>query len=326
MGVDLRIVALGLFVWASSTTPVRAAECFDVAGRGLRLLTINLLFSEVETRDERLQAIADFASGDGEDRRPIDVILLQEVVGGFLAGTANSARDLQRFLAGRGGDYERRTAFEVGIPGLLAVANAVLSRCDIRFGLVKRLPRASEIELGDRTIRLPRNVMLTRLEVPGFGHISVYNTHLCASCLVEERAEQLDVAFDFINGVEDFLPGPTRAVFGGDFNIDINRDQGAEAFLYDRTTATEGFADLYAAAPDVGTLPTLCPNENEADEHCTVGVSDLNGSTSRRIDYLFGKGLGDVMNGAVVFNPLIDPAEPTVSDHAGVFVEMDPIN
>ena len=50
--------------------------------------------------------------------------------------------------------------------------------------------------------------------------------------------------------------------------------------------------------------------------------SKLNGSTSRPIDFLFGKGLGLVVDGAAVFNPLFAPATPTVSDHAGVLVEV----
>ena len=103
-------------------------------------MTINLLFSEIENRDDRLDIIASFAAENN-----IHVIMLQEVVGGLLVGTNNSAKDLQNLLEGYGKNYNLKTAFETGLPGLLAVANSILSRCEIKFSLVKRLSRASEI-------------------------------------------------------------------------------------------------------------------------------------------------------------------------------------
>ena len=181
-------------------------QCGDVASQEhLNILTINLLFSEIETRDQRLDAIAEFAAGT-----PVDVILLQEVVGGVLVDTANSALDLQGKLRARGGEYDLHTALEVGLPGLLAVANAVLSRCEIDVKMVKRLPRASELEFQGRNIKLPRNVMMTRLNIPGFGKLNVYNTHLCANCPADELGAQVDVLLTFIDEIEDFFPQETR--------------------------------------------------------------------------------------------------------------------
>ena len=44
-------------------------QCGDVASREhLNVLTVNLLFSEIDTRDQRLDAIAEFAAGT-----PVDV-------------------------------------------------------------------------------------------------------------------------------------------------------------------------------------------------------------------------------------------------------------
>jgi maltose 6'-phosphate phosphatase len=65
----------------------------------LNVMTINLLFSEVEDREERLDRIANFVNSYPE---PIDLILLQEVVGGALSKTANSALDLKNKLAEKG--------------------------------------------------------------------------------------------------------------------------------------------------------------------------------------------------------------------------------
>lgn len=102
-------------------------QCDDVASRGyLNVLSINLLFKEIETREQRLKAVAEFA-----EKTPVDVILLQEVVGGSLVHTENSAEDLQKELRARKRDYDLYTAFEIGLPGVIGVANAILSRCEI---------------------------------------------------------------------------------------------------------------------------------------------------------------------------------------------------
>ena len=133
-------------------------QCDDVANRKhLNILSINLLFSEIKTRDQRLDAIAEFAA-----QTPVDVILLQEVAGGTLVHTANSALDLQGKLRARAGDYDLNTAFEVGVPGLLVVANAVLSRCDIDFKITKRLPRATELNFLGHDIKL-RNIFILNI-------------------------------------------------------------------------------------------------------------------------------------------------------------------
>ena len=120
---------------AGSSNP----RCDGVDQRGylnLNVLTINLLFSEIAHRDERLARVADFAL-----KNNIDAIFLQEVVGGKLAGTTNSAKDLQKKL---GTTYELRSALEAGVPLLVGIGNAILSRCDIIFHTVKRLPPGTE--------------------------------------------------------------------------------------------------------------------------------------------------------------------------------------
>ena len=292
-------------------------ECGDVASREhLNVLTINLLFSEIETRDQRLDAIAEFAAGTS-----VDVILLQEVVGGVLVDTANSALDLQGKLRARGGEYDLHTALEVGLPGLLAVANAVLSRCEIDVKMVKRLPRASELEFQGRDIKLPRNVMMTRLNIPDFGKLNVYNTHLCAKCPANELGSQVDVLLRFIGEVEEFFPQDNPVILGGDFNIDRFRgDPFEERPFYDRIIGAD-FTDAYA---EDRTLEDLCEDAEMADTHCTVGVSSLDvRDPARRIDYIFVNDVDDVRESRVVFNTLVDPSQPTVSNHAGVFVSVE---
>ncbi len=292
-------------------------QCGDVASREhLNVLTVNLLFSEIETRDQRLDAIAEFAVGT-----PVDVLLLQEVVGGELVGTGNSALDLQGKLRARGGEYDLHTALEVGLPGLLAVANAVLSRCEIDVKMVKRLPWASELEFRGRDIKLPRNVMMTRLNIPDFGKLNVYNTHLCAKCPAVELGAQLEVMLRFIGEAEEFFPQDNPVILGGDFNIDRFRgDPFEERPSYERILA-DGFIDAYA---EDRILEDLCEDAEAADTHCTVGVSSLDaGDPGRRVDYIFVNDGDDVRESRVVFNSLVDPSQPTVSNHAGVFVSVE---
>ncbi|MEO8326393.1 MAG: endonuclease/exonuclease/phosphatase family protein [Nitrospirota bacterium] len=292
-------------------------QCGDVASRKhLNILTVNLLFSEVATRDKRLDAIAEFSTG-----RPVDVILLQEVVGGVLVDTANSALDLQGKLRARGGAYDLHTAFEVGLPGLLTVGNSVLSRCEVDVQMVKRLPRTTELKFQGRDIKLPRNVMMTRLNIPDFGKLNVYNTHLCAFCNAEELDAQLDVLLTFVGEVEEFFPQDNPVILGGDFNIDRFRvDPFEQRPFYDRIIDAD-FTDAYA---EERALEDLCEEAEVADTHCTVGVSSLDvGDSSRRIDYIFVNEMGDVRESRVIFNTLVDPSQPTVSDHAGVFTSVE---
>ncbi|SER34751.1 maltose 6'-phosphate phosphatase [Nitrosomonas sp. Nm51] len=293
------------------------AGCDDVADRGhLNFLTINLLFSETGTRASRLDAIAEYASNAS-----IDVILLQEVAGGVLVGTANSALDLQGKLRERGHGYDLQTAFETGLPGLLTVANAVLSRCEIDFKMSKRLPKASELEFKGHDIKLPRNIMMTRLKIPEFGLINVYNTHLCAKCSAEELDAQLQALLAFVDETESFYPQANPVILGGDFNIDRFRiDPFGERVFYDNIIGA-GFTDAYAEGRF---LDNLCANTAFADQHCTVGVSTLDaGDSARRIDYIFVKTLNRILQSNVVFNNLVDESQVGVSDHAGVFISIE---
>ena len=321
------IFLLSVLLMACQTLPppgMGDARCNNVTEKGfINVLDINILFSEVQNRDARLEDIADFAANND-----VDVILLQEVVNGVLVGTENSAQDLRDILRDKHNlDYNISTAFELGLPGLLSVANAILSRCEIKFTQVQRLPFTVELEFNDAVIAVSRNVQLTRLQIPERGTINIYNTHLCAGCEIRERAEQLDVLLEFVNDLDTNMPGNNPSVLGGDFNFDRFDNEGAEKFLWE-TIINTGFNDAYAdfiIANSGGqeTLETLCEDEDNADEHCTVGVSELDGPNARRIDYIFAKSPSIIRDARVVFNTLVNEDEPTVSDHAGVFISLD---
>ena len=282
-----------------------------------QVLSINLLFSEIDDRNKRLKRIADYVA-----ENDVDVVLLQEVVKGDLVNTDNSALDLRDFIFERHNlNYFTATETVNILSNLLKVGNAILSRHQIVYTDDKKLPDASEIEIfGIFDLEIKRNVMMIRLNVSGFGAIHIYNTHLCANCEIEEREDQLDAVLQFVNDVETNISGENPVVVGGDFNIDKFKKNGLENFLYDMVLLG-GFSDAYAAG--VGDpLDELCEDESLPDEHCTIGVSDLGDSNPGRIDYIFSKGFGGVIESKVVFNTAIS-GDPTVSDHSAVFVSLD---
>ncbi|MCU0555867.1 MAG: endonuclease/exonuclease/phosphatase family protein [Desulfobacterales bacterium] len=291
--------------------------------KSVKFMTINLLFSEVDDRNKRLRRIADYVADNN-----VDVLLLQEVVGGELVNTRNSAVDLRDILRDEHRlKYFSRSAFETGVPDLLSLANAILSRFDIEFSDDHGLPGVTEEKFMGFDVKLARRVLMTRLLVPGFGEVDVFNTHLCARCSLDDREDQLDVVFDFLNKFRKKTGPPRPTVLGGDMNFDLFDNDGNERFLYERVLA-EGFSDAYAdyviaAAGAKETLETLCEDEKNADEHCTVGVSDLNGSNARRIDYIYAQGFGPPLHSQAVFNPNApNGVSPTVSDHAAVVVTL----
>jgi len=325
------IILLSLLLFIScQTCPepiVGDAICDDVAARGhVNILNINVLFL-LQNIDERLEHIADFAADSN-----VDVILLQEIVGGSATGTESTAKDLRDILRTKHNlDFNLSTAWEIGNPELYSSANAILSRCKIKEDECHDLPFVDEItrQVGPQiiTISLSRNVLLTRLEIPGRGEIRVYTTHLCARCDKDERDKQLEDLLEFLNDKETSLPGGNPSVLGGDFNFDRFDNDGAEKFMWEKII-NNGFIDAYAdfiIANSGGqeTLETLCEDEDNADEHCTVGVSALDGDNARRIDYVFATEPANIKAARVAFNDLVNTNEPRVSDHAGVFIRLE---
>jgi maltose 6'-phosphate phosphatase len=301
------------------------AQCPDVMERGhLNVLTINLLFSEVENREDRLTIIADFMEEQEREGEPIDFVLLQEVVEGPLSGTGNSALDLKNLLAERGLGYNLRYRLANGIPGILTVGNAILSRCKIIFTISKTLPFVTEEPFEGFEIPLRRKVMMSRVKIPGFGKINVYNTHLCAFCApIAERLKQAKVLMDFIEDVEDFIWWDKNPVIlGGDFNANLNNL--GEIFVYALIT-NKGFVDTYATHNDCF---SCCIEEEERFAGCTWGVPGnpyaFNPSTwqreeAKRIDYIFIRGKRiRTQDSFVVFNSHPD----WVSDHSGVLTRI----
>ncbi len=139
------LVSVFLFISCQTLPPPTEgdARCDNVAAMGhINVLDINVLFL-TEDLDERFGYIADFAA-----ENDVDVILLQEIVGGSLAGTDNSAQDLREILRTKHDlDYNISTAWEIGEPNLFSSANAILSRCEIKFAQVEPFPKIRSLRL-----------------------------------------------------------------------------------------------------------------------------------------------------------------------------------
>ena len=288
--------------------------CPDVATRGhLNVLTINLLFSEIKDRETRLKNIANFMAEQVEEGEPVDIVLLQEVVGGPLSGTINSSLDLKKLLIERGMKYNLRYRLANGLPGILTVGNAILSRCKILFTFSRTLPFVSEEPFEGFKIPLRREVMMSRIRVPDFGKINIYNTHLCAFCDPMERLKQTRVLLDFMRRVEKLIWWDENPVIlGGDFNINLNTAGDENAY---NEISDFGFIDTYNVANDCYS----CCCEEEGYFGCTYGVAgNPYGESPVRIDYIFIKGM-NILNSDVVFNS--DPW--WVSDHSGVLSRIN---
>ena len=305
------ILPLSLIVYCAAAQNSEAAAADDII-----VMSINLLFSEIDDRDNRLKTIADYVADND-----IDIVLLQEVVKGDLVNTDNSAVDLRDLIFERHNlNYFTATETAKVLTNLLEVGNAILSRHEIVATDDKKLPDASELEIFDIfELEIERNVMMLRLNVSGFGAIHVYNTHLCAKCEIEEREDQLDVLLQFVRDIETNIPGENPVILGGDFNIDRIKKSGAENYLYEKVLF-EGFIDAYAAAA-IDPLDELCEDKDNPDEHCTIGVTDLGDSNPGRIDYIFTKNFRRVTDSQVIFNSAITN-ETAVSDHSAVLVSL----
>jgi maltose 6'-phosphate phosphatase len=318
-----------------AAAPEGSVDCADVGQRGvLHVLTINLLFSEIEDRPVRLERIATFVRSQFERGQPVDVLLLQEAAGGLLVKTENSARDLQAILNHHYAlDYRLSTAYATGVPGILTIFNATLSRCAITTSLWRLLPPATELEFQGHAIPVTRSVLMTRLQVPGVGPINVYNTHLCAACEAAERLGQAQTLVHFVQQVETHAPGATAIILGGDFNTDLAHAAPPDEALYRLITA-EGpipFEDSYAVANGAGNpaSPLWCLRRADGGialpEGCTIDVSAIRDPFGgepepARIDYFFVHGASGIAQSRVVFSPFSPTAaeQVSVSDHSAV--------
>ena len=140
-----------------------------------KILTINLLFSEIVDRTTRLTRIADYVKSTygSSSTTPVDVLLLQEVVGGSLVGTNNSAQDLQTLLANRGLTYYLDYHLEesVLIPGVFTQGIAILSRYPRVASQFTVLANVEKVTFLGITVTLPRICLMNGITIPNYGQL-----------------------------------------------------------------------------------------------------------------------------------------------------------
>jgi endonuclease/exonuclease/phosphatase family metal-dependent hydrolase len=316
-------------------------SCPDIAQTGrLNVLTLNMLYDvPAAARQQTFNDIAETAVAN-----QVHVLLLQEAVLSDvdriqdILGTSNSARELQRVLNGQSEEpYDLRVVWETGVPLVLSTANAILSRCDITRHFSAFLPIESEESFQGVDFKITRNVQVAQIDLPGYGSLRVYNTHLCSGCSTDALQRQVTALMEFVTRIEG-TSAAEHVVLGGDLNLDLAKGAGERAVY--GIIRQAGFRDIYAEyrKRQFGdTLDQLCWN-GRADIHCTDGVSSIQGiiaqqtgasfATPSRIDYLFLRSAAMVFTSRVVFNPgnqqtgPINSTEPAVSDHSGVFGQI----
>ncbi|MGD9133158.1 MAG: hypothetical protein PVF78_05910 [Desulfobacterales bacterium] len=308
----------------------------NAAEKILKLLTLNLLFSEPSVSPSsggvgRFDSIAKFIL-----EQNIDCVQCQEVVGGKLAQELgliemlNSSLELKSKL---GDEYKLRYRLANGVPFVLSVGNAILCKqpINIKWTVAKTLPFAYEITLHGIDIKLKRKIMGSLLDVPDFGRLLLFNVHFCAACPSDQRQAQINKALKFIKTVQWFVRlfyGNVPCIFGGDFNIpDVQKSSpDAAADEYNLITGA-GFIDAYAENKGCVFQTDCCiadDNPLTVEPGCTFAVDknrfESDPEKTTRIDYFFRQGL-TTKSAYVVFNR---DRGPFVSDHSGLVVEMSP--
>ncbi len=314
------ILALGLVfaVWQGAFSQTVAPKKVS-----FKILTINLLFSEIVDRTLRLTRIADYVQSTwtSPSTTPVDVLLLQEVVGGALVGTNNSAQDLQNLLANRGLTYYLDYHMEESFPGLFTQGIAILSRYPRVASQYLVLANVETVNFLGLQVTLPRIVLMNGISIPGYGRINIYNTHLCSECDASGRAQQVGTLLNFIQSIEQSFPAGDQIFLGGDFNLDLNDASQRPTY---QTILSSGFIDTYNAINHVG---FTCCNPVSAGACCTFGLpgnpyafDPTTGQieTPARLDYIFSRGKGmQILDSQVVFNN-----GDWVSDHSGLVSQI----
>jgi endonuclease/exonuclease/phosphatase family metal-dependent hydrolase len=292
-----------------------------------KILTLNLLFDRPTTADNRFNNIAQLVVD-----RNIDCVLVQEVSGGILANglglteKPNSALELKETLSKQGEKYKLRYRLANGIPLLFSVGIAILFKEDINIvsTFSKDLPSTSELNVGGIDLKLKRKAMGSLIDVPVFGKMLVFNTHLCASCPPQERQTQIEAILKFEDKIKskfDLNDDDIPSIFGGDFNIretDAHNGltgDGAEILNNYNTIVNAGFLDSYSEVN--GCRFGDCCNPPAQISGCTNDVDDPDDNKKTRVDYIFVRPEDNltVDDSLVVLNGINGPF---VSNHSGV--------
>ncbi len=314
------LTAILLFSLSSCSSSLQNEQNAEASEKKhLNVITLNLFFPELQDRSQRLEDFANFIAQKKVEGEPIDIIMLQEVIGGLLSGTDNSSIDLKNLLAEKGLEYHLYFQLSNGLTGLLKVGNAILSAYEFKSTAYKTLPTTSEVPFGDFEVTLKQDVIMGTIEVPGSGRINIYNTHLCAYCESENRLVQIQALMDFIEEMETSFEGDNPVILGGDINTAFSTSE--ELSVYESVTNTYGFTDTYSAYNNCSD----CCSPSYGYSGCTFAIPGnpyaINPFTDEqeevtRLDYIFAKGIEAVKSSVVL------DAFPWASDHSGILTEF----
>jgi len=211
--------------------------------------------------------------------------------------------------------------------GYVNSGNAILSRWPFEEATRIALPLISTQGWLTRYFYLKRNLLKSRIDVPGFGELAVLNTHLSAFSTDGTRLRQLRrIETELAHLDERSQP----FVFGGDLNLippgsETTRDFADERCeredfeptdYTDRESALEGLYDSYDAA-----VPLDRYRENNAPHFSYTG--DPGVGWTRKLDYLFTNRRFREGSGLVHQGPEQGGMETLErSDHAPVTAEL----
>lgn len=175
--------------------------------------------------------------------------------------------------------------------GRMDSGNAILSRWPFREASRLALPLISEQNFLVRYFYLKRNILKSRLEIPGFGSLYVLNTHLSAFSQDGTRCRQLEQLEGELRALDE---EGHRFVAGGDLNLippgsEVTRDfadaqcekEDFEAADYSDKVGL--LDDMYARWEPAAPLEDY--RSNNAPYMTYTGDEEV--SWTRKLDYLF---------------------------------------
>ena len=233
----------------------------------LKLLSLNLAFWAVSGRDQRLERLAERIASE-----EVDLVLLQEVAGGLLMFSDDTAQNLQYALRRHGVFMQRRTDFAHKAGRLVQVGNAILSRCPIEKTYRKRLPPILELKVLGLSFEVGRSVLSIDLA-------SLWTHMACGHHPSLRRLHRLNKG---LYSYRLYWMRSSSCWQATSILIDF-RNHEVERPLYE-ALASAGYIDAIASIR--GTLD-LCTAPTTPAADCTTGVTNLNGPSTRRVDYVW---------------------------------------
>jgi endonuclease/exonuclease/phosphatase family metal-dependent hydrolase len=286
--------------------PARAGERFNI-------LSLNLDYVDGIHRSERLTRLADWLSRVEGAEDQVDVILLQEVVGGTMAGTDNSAQDLQGLLAQRGLFFHLAFVQVNDIWGIIFTGTAILSRYPFIHEAWVDLPSSDEHPSPGIEIGLDWKALYVELDLPIWGPTPLFNVHLCANCHPQARQTQVQTLLEAVQGViTDRGLADSPMILAGDFNFHLANPP--ERSAYEELRAA-GFEDAWAQLKGC----YECCVEDGGNGGCTYGRPGNPWAVDiySRTDYVFFRQT-EAETAAVIFTG----SDGWVSDHSALLVGL----